>query len=150
MFSNGKFLMVFEWVLTNLFLFLCQQFFEDARMKSDPQLYPWMLVQYSKNTDSVVHTIVSESETVWKQENMYKDIVAYVSDSKAIFQALIIKKSHSKKELLYDMERIKECCLGKENENIENCIDLSKKARIVIQNANGERVPLIQVVKRNV
>lgn len=119
-------------------------------MKSDPQLYPWMLVQYSKNNDTVVHTIVNESETVWKQENMYKDIVAYVSDTKVIFQALIIKKSHSKKELLYDMEKIKECCVSRENENVENCIDLSKKARIVIQNGNGERVPLIQVLKRNV
>ncbi|KAL5278521.1 hypothetical protein ACFFRR_003261 [Megaselia abdita] len=126
-----------------------QMFFEDARTKSDPQLYPWMLVQYSQNNDSVVHAIVNESETVWKQENMYRDIVAYVSDSKAIFQAVIIKKSSSKTELLYVMEKIKECCVTRENENNENCIDLSKKERIAIQNGNSERVPLTQVVKRN-
>lgn len=81
---------------------------------------------------------------------MYRDIVAYLSDSKAIFQALIIKKAQTKKELLYELEKIKQCCVTRDNENLENCIDLSKKTRIVIQ--TGERVPLVQVIrdKRNV
>lgn len=107
-------------------------------------------MQYSKNSDSVVHTIVNESEAVWKQENMYRDIVVYVNDSTAVFQALIIRKSHCKKELLFELEKIKECCVSRDEENTENCIDLSQKARIAIQNANGGRVPLVQVEKKNI
>ncbi|KAH8377204.1 hypothetical protein KR093_004146, partial [Drosophila rubida] len=52
----------------------------------------WMLVQYSPEPEIVIYQVVPYSQTVWRQENLYKDVIAYLRlpGSEVVLQAVVI------------------------------------------------------------
>ena len=86
------------------------QVFTDPIVNGDGK--PWILVQYSSGVNSVVYAIIHESVTVWKSENLYKDVVAYLSEGSTIYQGMILKRSIERHELDIILESIKEFSLS--------------------------------------
>lgn len=85
--------------------------FDDNDVEISMDGDPWLLVQYSCSPTNVVYTIISYRETVWQEENLYKDVVAYITDGTSIYQSVIIRKSHNRNELDYEINNIKSSCL---------------------------------------
>ncbi|EDV33335.1 uncharacterized protein Dana_GF21376, isoform B [Drosophila ananassae] len=52
----------------------------------------WMLVQYSPDPETVVYQVVQYSQTVWRQENLFKDVIAYIQQpgNDLVLQAVVI------------------------------------------------------------
>ncbi|XP_060663419.1 early boundary activity protein 3 [Drosophila nasuta] len=52
----------------------------------------WMLVQYSPEPEIVIYQVVPYSQTVWREENLFKDVIAYLRlpGSEVILQAVVI------------------------------------------------------------
>jgi len=52
----------------------------------------WMLVQYSPEPEMVVYQVVQYRQTVWRKENLFKDVIAYMQlpGSDIVLQAVVI------------------------------------------------------------
>ncbi|KAH8412127.1 hypothetical protein KR009_000006 [Drosophila setifemur] len=61
----------------------------------------WMLVQYSPDPETVVYQVVQYGQTVWRRDNLFKDVIAYVQlpESDLVLQAVVISYGLEKKPL---------------------------------------------------
>lgn len=69
------------------------------------------MVQYSNGPSNVCYSIVNLSNTVWQSENLYRNVVAYLTENDTVFQAIIIRKSKDRNELDNELRLIKDSCL---------------------------------------
>ncbi|XP_043662617.1 early boundary activity protein 3 [Drosophila teissieri] len=58
----------------------------------------WMLVQYSPEPEMVVYQVVQYRQTVWRKENLFKDVIAYMQlpGSDIVLQAVVISYGQEK------------------------------------------------------
>ncbi|XP_016974157.1 early boundary activity protein 3 [Drosophila rhopaloa] len=58
----------------------------------------WMLVQYSPEPEMVVYQVVQYRQTVWRKENLFKDVIAYMQPpgSDIVLQAVVISYGQEK------------------------------------------------------
>ncbi|XP_030383274.1 early boundary activity protein 3 [Scaptodrosophila lebanonensis] len=81
----------------------------------------WLLVQYSPEPELVVYEIIKYSETVWQQENDFKDVIAYMQlpGSELVMQAVVISYSTKHELLEAKYEELQRFALGLEIPVIE-------------------------------
>ncbi|XP_020802229.1 early boundary activity protein 3 [Drosophila serrata] len=75
-------------------------FDEHLEVEDEPTLTDdtWMLLQYSPEPEVVVYQVVQYRHTVWRQENLFKDVIAYIQlpGSDIILQAVVISYGRDK------------------------------------------------------
>ncbi|ALC38122.1 CG15634 [Drosophila busckii] len=73
----------------------------------------WLLVQYSPEPETVVYQVIQYSQTVWRQENLFKDVIAYVQlpGSEVVLQAVVIGFGE-KQQMLAKHEKLREFALN--------------------------------------
>ncbi|KAI9586472.1 hypothetical protein GQX74_002319 [Glossina fuscipes] len=59
----------------------------------------WLLIQYSTGPLNLIYKIINYSDTVWQNENKFKDVVAYITASDVTFQGIVLSKSQDYDEL---------------------------------------------------
>uniref|UniRef100_A0A1B0FQY0 Uncharacterized protein n=1 Tax=Glossina morsitans morsitans TaxID=37546 RepID=A0A1B0FQY0_GLOMM len=59
----------------------------------------WLLIQYSTGPLNLTYKIINYSDTVWQNENKFKDVVAYITASDVTFQGIVLSKSQDYDEL---------------------------------------------------
>ncbi|SPP80059.1 early boundary activity protein 3 [Drosophila guanche] len=69
----------------------------------------WLLVQYSPEPETVVYQVIQFSQTVWRQENLFKDVIAYVQlpGSELVLQAVVISYGQDQRVQLAKYEELR-------------------------------------------
>lgn len=72
----------------------------------------WMLVQYV-DSGAVIHKVLQFKNTMWRERNLFKDVVAYMrlNDSETVVQGIVIAYSQSKAEMEEKYEQIRSFAL---------------------------------------
>ncbi|EDW87663.1 early boundary activity protein 3 [Drosophila yakuba] len=73
----------------------------DDNLATEPEAMnddTWMLVQYSPEPEMVVYQVVQYRQTVWRKENLFKDVIAYMQlpGSDIVLQAVVISYGQEK------------------------------------------------------
>ncbi|KAH8353286.1 hypothetical protein KR084_010121 [Drosophila pseudotakahashii] len=73
----------------------------DDHLETEPEAMTddtWMLVQYSPEPEMVVYQVVQYRQTVWRKENLFKDVIAYMQlpGSDIVLQAVVISYGKDK------------------------------------------------------
>ncbi|XP_017116399.1 early boundary activity protein 3 [Drosophila elegans] len=73
----------------------------DDNLATEPEAMTddtWMLVQYSPEPETVVYQVVQYRQTVWRKENLFKDVIAYIQPpvSDVVLQAVVISYGQDK------------------------------------------------------
>jgi len=73
----------------------------DDNLEAEPEAMnddTWMLVQYSPEPEMVVYQVVQYRQTVWRKENLFKDVIAYMQlpGSDIVLQAVVISYGQDK------------------------------------------------------
>ncbi|EDV57758.1 early boundary activity protein 3 [Drosophila erecta] len=73
----------------------------DDNVETEPEAMnddTWMLVQYSPEPEMVVYQVVQYRQTVWRNENLFKDVIAYIQlpGSDVVLQAVVISYGQDK------------------------------------------------------
>ncbi|XP_017043689.1 early boundary activity protein 3 [Drosophila ficusphila] len=73
----------------------------DDNVETEPEAMTddsWMLVQYSPEPEMLVYQVVQYRQTVWRKENLFKDVIAYMQlpGSDIVLQAVVISFGQSK------------------------------------------------------
>ncbi|EDW64283.1 early boundary activity protein 3 [Drosophila virilis] len=78
--------------------------------------HTWLLVQYSPEPETVVYQVISYSQTVWRQENLFKDVIAYIQlpGSEVVLQAVVISYGQDQKQLEAKYEQLRRYALDLE------------------------------------
>ncbi|XP_017857135.1 PREDICTED: early boundary activity protein 3 [Drosophila arizonae] len=73
----------------------------------------WLLVQYSPEPEMVVYQVIPYSRTVWRQENHFKDVIAYIQlpSSEVVLQAVVISYSQNEKQMKNKFEQLRRFAL---------------------------------------
>ncbi|KAM7351550.1 early boundary activity 3 [Cochliomyia hominivorax] len=85
--------------------------FKDPHDNKNIEQTPWLLVQYSNGPSNAFYSVINVSNTVWQSENLYRNVVAYLTENGTVFQAIIIRKSKDRNELDNELKMIKDSCL---------------------------------------
>lgn len=87
------------------------QAFEEPYDNVDIEETPWLFVQYSSGPSNVSYSIINICGTVWQEDNLYRNVVAYIKEGEAVYQAIIIRKSKDRNKLDAELRSMKDCCL---------------------------------------
>ncbi|EDV99243.1 early boundary activity protein 3 [Drosophila grimshawi] len=78
--------------------------------------HTWLLVQYSPEPETVVYQVIPYSQTVWRQENLFKDVIAYLQlpGSEVVLQAVVISYGQDQQHLQDKYEQLRRYALDLE------------------------------------
>ncbi|EDX03733.1 early boundary activity protein 3 [Drosophila simulans] len=84
----------------------------DDNLEAEPEAMnddTWMLVQYSPEPEMVVYQVVQYRQTVWRKENLFKDVIAYMQlpGSDIVLQAVVISYGQDKEVLNAKYEELR-------------------------------------------
>ncbi|KAM8717980.1 hypothetical protein ACLKA7_004652 [Drosophila subpalustris] len=84
----------------------------DEQLDTEPEPMDeqtWLLVQYSPEPETVVYQVISYAQTVWRQENLFKDVIAYVQlpDNEFVLQAVVICYGQDRQQLQDKCEQLR-------------------------------------------
>ncbi|XP_061399108.1 early boundary activity protein 3-like [Musca vetustissima] len=85
--------------------------FEEPYDNNDIEETPWLFVQYSSGPSNVSYSIINICGTVWQEENLYRNVVAYIKEGETVHQAIIIRKSKDRNKLDSELRSMKDYCL---------------------------------------
>ncbi|XP_055918571.1 early boundary activity protein 3 [Eupeodes corollae] len=90
--------------------YLCEE--KDAVIEAEGLEEAYLLVQYFETRNNLIYTIVHYKDSIFKDENLFRNVVAYISNNqqKTVSQGIILRKSFIKDELTKLLTNIRETC----------------------------------------